>query len=405
MSEASTWQPVGFRLRLTLALAGVLALVVPQVVVTVTAMVRLYDGGTEVARLSALGGRVEALASSAEELFAIPVPAAPGTVHAAADALLHRLAVDLAGNPAPDTARELAAAVTRWRDAAPQRRRSTVTGPAAPAFAALAQEHREALAAIASWHERSPDATDAAATAAHVRWLEERLARPPGRLVFASLVHTAANSAADAALAALASHRVSQAARDARSHFDALRAALHSALAAEAAALEARVDAANRYLVTLVLLTLIYVAALILLLPGRLVGPLRHLRAVMDRAATGHPQVEARALGADEIGQLGRSLNGLLQRERDFDALKRDRIAQDRGHLRHLLDLVGEPFAILDTHHRVEHANRAFRALLRLPEDDEGRVLTDLLSGDGAERPRQARVILTPQAERVAGNG
>ncbi|TNF26166.1 MAG: HAMP domain-containing protein [Deltaproteobacteria bacterium] len=388
MSDAPTWQgPTGFRVRLTLALVGVLALVVPQVVLTVNAMIHLYDGGGEVARLGVLGGRTEALAARVDTLLTSARGLPPDGLDGDVERLAHDLRVQLTGGIDASLAQDLAAALTAWRDV-------VVTVPAAPAIdgsidlpawlSALVRDREDILDRLTAWHAEHPD-PDARESGTYVAWLEDRIAETAERLQLGALPYEMAGRGIAGAWIAGRSHRAAEAARLVRSGFRTLRRSIHDEMSEQAGGIKGEVDAANRYLVTLVLLTLVYVAALILVLPTRLVGPLRHLRAVMDRAAAGHVDAEARALGKDEVGQLGRALNALLRRVRTFDALKRDRIVQDREHIRRLLELVPGAYAILDPQHRIEHANRAFRKLFHLSEDFEDRSLLDLVAGDDLE--------------------
>lgn len=388
MSDAPTWHgPVGFRVRLTLALAGVLALVVPQVVLTVDAMVHLYGGGGEVARLGTLGGRAEELAARADALLAAGRGMTPNALTDAVDRLSHEVRADLTESPIPGSAGTIAAALATWRDViapvagAPD---ADPTPDLHPWVSALGHAREANLAAIAAWHANNAQ-PDGRAAGAHIAWLEDRLAGEPERLQLAALPYDLADRAMMGAWTTTRARAIAHAAAAVREGLGALRGSIHERMSAQARSIKGEVDTANRYLVTLVLLTLVYVAALILLLPGRLVGPLRHLRAVMDRAAAGHVDAEARTLGKDEVGQLGRALNALLRRTRSFDALKRDRIVQDRGHIRRLLEMVPSAFAILDPQHRIEHANFAFRKLFRLPDDVEDRSLLDLVEGDDLE--------------------
>ena len=141
------------------------------------------------------------------------------------------------------------------------------------------------------------------------------------------------------------------------------------------------VDEANRYLITLVLLTLVYIFVVVLVLPSRLVRPLVHVSSVMERAATGQLDVRARVAGDDEMGDLGQNLNKMLERLGSFDRLKRDRIYEDAGRIRALGDLIDHPLAILDTHFAFEYANKTMRNLLQLPDGVEGKGLAQTMGG------------------------
>jgi len=160
-----------------------------------------------------------------------------------------------------------------------------------------------------------------------------------------------------------------------------LRARVNSDNALAADQIKESVDEANRYLITLVLLTLVYIFVVILVLPSRLVRPLVHFSSVMQRAATGQLEVRARVVGDDEMGDMGKGLNTMLERLGTFDRLKRDRIYEDSARLRALGERIEAPIAILDTSFAFEYANQAMRKLLSLNDDYEGRELTSVVEG------------------------
>jgi hypothetical protein len=146
------------------------------------------------------------------------------------------------------------------------------------------------------------------------------------------------------------------------------------------------VDEANRYLITLVLLTLVYIFVIVLVLPSRLVRPLVHFTSVTERAATGQLEVRARVAGDDEMGDLGNGLNVMLERLGTFDRLKRDRIYEDGARIRSLGARLEHPLAILDTQFAFEYANESMRKLLSLGNAYEGSELIDTLGGSDAQQ-------------------
>jgi hypothetical protein len=165
-----------------------------------------------------------------------------------------------------------------------------------------------------------------------------------------------------------------------------LQAIVNSENERAAERIKASVDEANRYLITLVLLTLVYIFVIILVLPSRLVRPLVHFTSVVERAATGQLEVRARVAGDDEMGDLGKGLNVMLERLGTFDRLKRDRIYEDDARIRSLGDRLESPLAIVDTHFAFEYANKSMRKLLLLGDGYEGSALMDIMGGRDAHQ-------------------
>jgi PAS domain-containing protein len=165
---------------------------------------------------------------------------------------------------------------------------------------------------------------------------------------------------------------------------DGLRARITEEGKLDGGSIQASVDAANRILITLVLLTLVYIFVIVLVLPSRLVRPLVHVSSVLEHAATGQLDVRARVVGDDEMGELGGNLNLMLERLGSFDRLKRDRIYEDAGRIKALAELIPTPMAILDTDFSFEYVNAAMQALLGLEDAFLGRRLTDVMGGRDA---------------------
>ncbi len=299
--------------------------------------------------------------------------------------------------------------------------------PSAPGLATVSGAVGDLADRLATWAELAQ--ADAPAPAQkRSAWLEDFSVRVLGYLL--------GELAAGQAQAALAPPpferddlRMSQ---DKRRVLDTLaraETALTTGGASAGAAIREDVDEANRFLVTLVLITLVYLGVVVVVLPGRLVRPLAHLRSVMERAGRVRLAVRARVAGGHEISAVSASLNGLLERLKAFDDLKRDRIALDRRRVDALVEGIPTPVAILDTQQGLEVANAAFRRWFGLDPRDLGRTLADTLRLDddartltqavdqalrsgqtaeglrvdilGGEEPRSARLTVTVGQDRA----
>jgi HAMP domain-containing protein len=139
--------------------------------------------------------------------------------------------------------------------------------------------------------------------------------------------------------------------------------ALLDELRAENVAADDTIAHADRNLVTLVLVAFVIVTILILVLPGRLIAPVRRLTRAVKAAASGRTGAPIEAPSDDEIGELAAVLTETLDTLRRFDSLKRDKIIEDGGKIDALLKHSGGPAAILTPQFCVEAANKEFATL------------------------------------------
>ncbi len=395
LADVFSVQNAGIRAKVTIALVGVLALVIPQILLTVAYMVEFFAYGTAVDRLAYAAESVEDLSRQATQLFVDGFPHYEQDLveQTASIARLRDTAGRLAGTFPEYSAelQEIAAGVERYgevtADGFAELREGTPDEH--PWIAALERVRQDLDRSIVRWSLENPNPT-ADALARRVQFLEEFASTLPERLVGEALAPSLWQRANNAARWSAAAARSEQLAADILRRISSFEAQLAQRGRQAGQAIRTNVDRADRYLITLVLLTIVYITVVILVLPGRLVQPLRHVTSVMQRAGLGHLGVQARVVGTDEVGTLAQTLNQMLRRIRQFDDLKRDRIYEDRNRLRMLADLVPYPLAVLDTRHRVEHANRAFRKLFVLPDPYEDLDLIELVRGPDAAAFREA---------------
>ena len=129
-------------------------------------------------------------------------------------------------------------------------------------------------------------------------------------------------------------------------------------------------DKASRNLVSLTILAFIFVAALIVMLPARLVRPLRHITEVIRQAAEGKYGVNVQIDSHDEVGKLAQAFQRTMERVHDFDERKKDRIVEDGAKIEALIRQMPMAAAILNRRYVVEVANPAFDALFERNEQD-----------------------------------
>lgn len=133
----------------------------------------------------------------------------------------------------------------------------------------------------------------------------------------------------------------------------------------------------DRYVITLVLLLAIYAATLLLIGPGRLVKPITRFNALLTQARSANFDARATRVGSDEVGQLERSFNQLMDVVQRFDQQKRGKIIVARNRLRAVSNKLGVPVVIIDALGRITFANRP--AIDRFgPIDERYRHVEDL---------------------------
>ncbi len=148
---------------------------------------------------------------------------------------------------------------------------------------------------------------------------------------------------------------------------DAL-AALGRSLAEEGWRRTAEVrDRALRYseraqgnLLVLLAVTAALTLYLVVVLPRRLVHPLRRQIHALQQAAQGNYSVGALPRPADEVGELSVAIERLLATVRAFDTLKTSRIRESESRFRLLAERYAHPVAWVDADLVIRYHNRAF---------------------------------------------
>ncbi|MCB9729464.1 MAG: HAMP domain-containing protein [Deltaproteobacteria bacterium] len=386
----------GVRTRLALMLVGVLLLVVTQTVLAVSYTRDLFTQSEQVKHLASAS---EAL----DDIRAHVYQALDEHGSATTEEQLERLARSAA------EARDAAARVPRMQDRLEtlaerldahgallldsRRDRESVTPPLPLVSRLLAW--REAVSEESlHWLERHPDANLSETTEELIR-LREQIDRTPDLLIGPALSeHIWVGAGVGAARRAM-SDVVAESAAKVRFELASSRHDVSSAYSAASALIGNTVESADRYLITLVLLTLVYIVVLVFIVPERLVAPLRHLASVVHRVSLGHYEVRAHTEHRDEFGAFGESLNHMLDQVLAFDELKRERVYQDRTRIVRLADLIADPVALIDTRLRLSLANRSFRKLFALADGYEDTDIRDRLdSGEGGELGRALEAAL-----------
>jgi HAMP domain-containing protein len=140
---------------------------------------------------------------------------------------------------------------------------------------------------------------------------------------------------------------------------------------------------ANRNLVTLLFLTLIYLAVLLVVLPRRIFDPIRRLARLIRRAEASQLVAYAQSGSSDEISELAENLHHTLERMRRFDSEKREQIVQDQAKVNRLIQAIEQPTAIVTRDYYVDVANDAFVAFLGLETLDTEVQFPQLFSQGG----------------------
>ena len=156
--------------------------------------------------------------------------------------------------------------------------------------------------------------------------------------------------------------------------FEVRRSAL-SASETAAGALEDKVDAANRNLVTLAMLTLVYLGALFIFLPSRLLSSFSRIRASLRQAQSGDLTVRAPVEGSDDVTVLAREFNQMMEVLEKFDVRKKDRIYQDAQQIRILGEHSRLSVALVGLDLRLSSMNRRFCELFGIEHPIRGQLL------------------------------
>ncbi|MGM0574178.1 MAG: HAMP domain-containing protein [Myxococcota bacterium] len=378
----------GLRSRLGLMLIGVLVLVLWQTGLAIGYTVELFDLAERVERFSDAARLTAELTRSIHVAADERVPADAEALEARVEELsalsedARRAATEHeALKPLGDVANAVDdyAAAVRAAFAAVDARAPT----ADPWVDALEARRAELQRRINAWDSEHPDPGVEEAMA-HVSWLRDFTHRLPDRVAAQALSEGIWTRAAAGAERRRALGGVERGASRVRRGLTLLRTDLAGESAKAGAAIRDTVDRADRYLVTLLLLTTVYVGLILFVFPARLARPFRHLASVIRRASQGRYDVRARLSGVDELGDLGDALNEMLAHAATFDELKRERIYQDHARIRRLADLVPHPVAVLDTHFRLAHANRPFARLFHLGDAYEDRDIRERIVGEDA---------------------
>jgi HAMP domain-containing protein len=386
----------GVRTRLALMLVGVLFLVVLQTVLAVSYTRDLF---TQSERIKSLAVTSESL----DRIRARAYQALDANTSSGTDEQLERLA--RSASEARDTAaaeptlrprlealaESLDAHGALLRDAA---HADIQPAPASPLVARLLTWRESVETASLKWLELHPDATLAETTEELIR-VREQIDRVPDAVIAPGLSAQIWMTAALGAANRFDADTLSESADRVRFDLAISRQDVSSAYSHASLSIGHTVESADRYLITLVLLTLVYIVVLVFIVPERLVAPLRHLASVVHRVSLGRYDVRAPTDFRDEFGAFGENLNHMLDQVLAFDDLKRERIYQDRARIARLADLISDPIALVDTRLRLSLANRPFRKLFALADGYEDTDIRERLDpGDAGELGRALEAAL-----------
>ncbi len=394
--EHWTRRRAGVRTRLALMLVGVLFLVVLQTVLAVSYTRDLFTQSQRIKSLAVTSASLDRIRARVYQ--ALDANTSSGT-----DEQLERLA--RSASEARDTAsaeptlrprleslaESLDAHGALIRDAA---HADIQPAPASPLVAGLLS-WREAIETDSlKWLELHPNATLAETTEELIR-VREQVDRIPDLVIAPGLSAQLWLAAALGAAHRFDADTLSESADRVRFDLAISRQDVSSAYSQASLAIGHTVESADRYLITLVLLTLVYIVVLVFIVPERLVAPLRHLSSVVHRVTLGRYDVRAPTDYRDEFGSFGESFNHMLDQVLAFDDLKRERIYQDRARIARLADLIADPIAMVDTRLRLSLANRPFRKLFAIADGYEDTDIRDRLDpGDTSELGRALEAAL-----------
>ncbi|MFT5430287.1 MAG: PAS domain-containing protein [Myxococcota bacterium] len=152
---------------------------------------------------------------------------------------------------------------------------------------------------------------------------------------------------------------------------------------------ESVVDHADRNLFTLTMLTFLLLAVIFVVLPERLVRPIRRLTHLVRGGARGGSEPSNRhavrdAIGGnDELTLLAATFDETLQTLAVFDERKRERITMDGARIDGLLESLDHPTVVLTPDLLLDTPNKAFRKLFGVTGDDIDRPIASLFSSGG----------------------
>ena len=165
-------------------------------------------------------------------------------------------------------------------------------------------------------------------------------------------------------------------------------------------------DQSYRDVLTLATLSLLVLVGATIIVPERVLRPLKRLTALVRQAEGGNLRVAQAQVTPDEIGELAVRLNAVLGELGHFDELKRAKISSLAAQRNELIELLDMPAAVVDREGRVLHlsvrfcqslgldgnvmADRDLAARLEL----QGTPLSELLRGETASGVRQLEVTI-----------
>jgi HAMP domain-containing protein len=125
---------------------------------------------------------------------------------------------------------------------------------------------------------------------------------------------------------------------------------------------------ANRNLVTLLLLTVVYLLVLLIILPRQILEPIKRLARLIRRVEPQQLIAYAQSGAGDELSELAGNLHETLERRRRFDANKSEQIVNDQAKLSKLMGVIDHPVAIITRDYLIELANPALGEFLGMKE-------------------------------------
>lgn len=163
--------------------------------------------------------------------------------------------------------------------------------------------------------------------------------------------------------------------------------------------IEAFTMQARRNILTLLLATTLAELALILVIPRMIVLPLRRLVRLVRQAEQGRFDVRAEESG-DEVGELGHSINRMLETFQQFDSLKLDKISELSSRFRAVAELAEHGILVLDTDLRPVYANRWLVDHLGLPDENVKGLDLQKVFADEDIVHRLTGIVLDPVHDR-----